>query len=233
MGRDDDADAPKLTLHDELKRAIKDMGESDINQGFWEIRLYAKRNGVMHSGLLDRRLRGEYDEVSKTIDSDLANLTRILPEEEVNHISRYRRILTRYRVKWFKPLSTDHHGQIIWEPSEAAQEHLVQIQKTKTAHNPPETEEEKLRKIIAALTEEIRIMKEMLSHNTALTNKTKEIVLESLHMAVEAVSKPNTPQKRVLEGHDVYTPNSKRRRIELSEEENKTHLDIFEEMSLD
>ena len=229
----DDANEPELTLYNELKDAIRQVGEHDVDQGFWEIRLYAKRNGLMHNSILDRRLRGEYDAVAKTIDSDLASLTQILPEEELNKIARYRKMLTRYRRKWFDAVSVDDYGRPIWERNAAAEEHLAQIQKKETAHHPPETEEEKIRNSIAALTEEIRILKETLSHNIALTGEAKSIALASLHMAAEAVPKPNTPQKKLLKEHDVYTPSSKRRRIELSEAENRADLGIFDEMNMD
>lgn len=229
----DDANEAELTLYNELKDAIKQVGESDFDQGLWEIRLYAKRNGLMHNGILDRRLRGEYDAVAKIIDSDLASLTQILPEEELNKIPRYRKMLTRFRRKWFDPVSVDERGQPIWELNAAAEEHLAQLKKKETAHHPPETEEEKMRESIAALTEEIRILKEALGHNTALTGETKSIALASLHLAAEAVPKPNTPQKKPLEGHDVYIPNSKRRRIEGSEAENRADLGVFDKMNMD
>ena len=51
-------------MHKELIRAMTKCQEHDFEQGFWEIRLYACRNGLMHSGILDKRLCGKYDDVS-------------------------------------------------------------------------------------------------------------------------------------------------------------------------
>lgn len=52
-----------MPLHKELAKAFKKCKERDVEQGFWEIRLYAKRNNLMHSGILDRRVCGQYEQV--------------------------------------------------------------------------------------------------------------------------------------------------------------------------
>lgn len=58
-----DGPEPDMPLHKEMTEAIKKCRERDVEQGFWEIRSYANRNHAMHSGILDRRICGEYDKV--------------------------------------------------------------------------------------------------------------------------------------------------------------------------
>jgi len=52
-----------MPMHKELTRAIRLCRERDVEQGFWEIRYYAARNDLMHCGILDHRICGEYDKV--------------------------------------------------------------------------------------------------------------------------------------------------------------------------
>ena len=177
-----------------LRKAMREVGEDDDAQGFWEIRLYARRNSLLHSsGILDRRLRGQYQEVLSEIQSDLTNLDRILPEEEKNSIEKYERMMTRFLNRWFKISRVDGKGQVTWDLNEEAKTHVAQLQKLKTAHQPPETEEEKTYESIAALTQELMLLRDMLSHNTHLIDKPREVALASLQMAAEAVPKAKYP----------------------------------------
>lgn len=52
-------------MHRELERTMRVVEEDDYGQGFWEIRQYACRNRVMHCGILDELICGNYEEVSE------------------------------------------------------------------------------------------------------------------------------------------------------------------------
>ncbi len=161
------------------------------------------------------------------IHADMASLRDSLPETERAHAARYRKMITRFRARWFEQDSVDENGRTIWRLNDEALEHQQELGKPSKSFDQSEHDIGQLHKTISELTKELKEIKEIMKSNEKLVNSTRRVALASLDIAANATQKPNEEQKRVLEEHEVYTPVTKRRRKAQDASENASALDTF------
>jgi chromosome segregation ATPase len=206
-------DEPAKPLHRELERTMRVVEEEDYEQGFWEKRQYACRNRLMHCSILDERVCGKYEEVSKGsspsmlqssilkrrdgiltlekqvlqhIQADLESLDRSLPADQLANVDKYRTMISRFRSRWFVLKSVDRRNQVTWKPNAEAKKHLEEL-KSPRVYDHSENDIGQLHKTISELTKELKEIKDVMKSNEKLVSSTRRIALASLEVAANAV----------------------------------------------
>ena len=208
---------PATKLRDELIRAMHAIDEDDEEQIFFEIRFYRDRNLEMHSGILDLRLAGRYEEVLAIIEKDLRDLRDSLPADQMRHFKKYESTILRFRSSWFEAKTTDENGQLVWKKNKEARRHVASLKK-------PGDESKKVDEL-EIISKKINEVKDMVGHldakvgdlkteNAALAEQHRQAVTSSLEYYAAGYDTPNPSQKRILSGHGIYSPATKRRRAE-------------------
>lgn len=167
------------------------------------------------------------------IRDDIARLRDGLPETERAHAARYRKMIARFRARWFEQDSFDENGRTTWKLNDDALKHQQGLGKPIKSFDQGEQDLGQLHGTIAELTKELKEVKEVLKSNEKLLTATRRLALASLDVAANATQKPNEDQKRVLEEHDVYTPVTRRTRKAKEAGENASALDAFGSLDCD
>lgn len=162
--------------------------------------------------------------------ADMANLQDRLPESERPNAARYRKMMSRFRCRWWEPDTIDEHGETIWRLNDEAEEHKRGLGQPTKSFDQSEHDIGQLHGTIAELTKELKEVKEILKSNEKMAVSTRKVTLTSLEIAASATPKPNAEQKRLLEEHEVYTPKTKRVKLHKMEVENKEAMSIFDAM---
>lgn len=169
-------------------------------------------------------------QVLDMIHADMANLQVSLPESERPNAARYRNMITRFRARRWEQDLVDENGRTIWRLNDEAKEHKLELGKPAKSFDQAEHDIGQLHKTIAELTKEVKEMKEILKSNEKMAVSTRKVTLTSLEIAASATSKSNAEQKRLLEEHEVYTPKTKRVKLEEKAVENEEALSNFDAM---
>lgn len=205
---------PLRKIRASLVRAMEALDERDIEQMFWEIRLYAARNEKMHSGVLDLRGKAKYDEVLAIIRDDLNTIEDLLPEEKRNEASRYRECVTRYRKKWWS--QKEGIGEkLILTKSDAAKNHEKAVKEAATVgakSEPPDLPATPMEKIQKALNS---VAEQLADQRPLVEDSNKKI--RAIGEAVASATEVNATQKRVLSTASWEDQDRKRQRIDNEE----------------
>lgn len=204
-------------MHDEIDKALANIDETNFLHGYWVIAFYAKRNGELHSDILDQRLQGNYERVLEIVQQDIDYITNLLTTDPSEDNVHYLSMCLNFRTTWFQEIGSVDGP--IWQPNYKAQKHLnelAQQEKNMTlVHSPPETEFDQLQKTIAALSSELNDIKTLVSQSVNLAGSAASLALATLEMQAASTSEemaPNPAQKRILSEHEVFTPETKRRK---------------------
>ena len=205
-------------MHGEIDKALANIDETNFLHGYWVIAFYAKRNGELHSDILDQRLQGNYERVLEIVQQDIGYITNLLTTDRSQDNVHYLNMCLAFRRTWFEETGTADGP--VWKPNWEAQKHLKELaqhEKNMTlAHSPPETEFDKLQKTIAALSSELNDIKTLVSQSVNLAGSAASLGLATLEMQAASTSEetaPNSAQKRILSEHEVFTPETKRKKI--------------------
>ena len=207
----------------EIEMAMLNIEDHNPDQAYWVIKFYAHRNHSMHSNIIDHRLRGEYTEVLKAVETDLEQLPQLVSDCEGSDIAHYQTMLMDFRRTWF-----DHVGspscEPIWIANWRAKQHLAQLAKdSKNAtlsHQSPETELGKVQKSLHTATDMLQELMGMMGRGATFAETAAKIGTAGLELqAASQILAPNTAQRDILSRHDIYKPETKRRRnLEASNE---------------
>lgn len=133
----------------------------------------------MHSGVLDRRLKGQYDEVLKEVNNALTSLPTRLPQVEQSQIAYYRRIVSDCRNAWWEVKFVNDNNDIVRGKNARAQLHLEQLEREKqgekTVHQCAENELEKLRKVISGLETQVGTLTNLLDETLQISKSTRNL----------------------------------------------------------
>ncbi|KAK3169649.1 hypothetical protein OEA41_009033 [Lepraria neglecta] len=101
-----ETEAPQQIIRLELVSAMDILKETNEEQMFWEIRLYANKNVEFHNLLLELRGQARYDELLLHTFEDERSVQSVLPKEELKDAEHYQTAIKRYREKFWIPLKT-------------------------------------------------------------------------------------------------------------------------------
>ena len=153
----------------------------------------------------------------------MRSLNTRLPEIELGDAPKYRKMIQRFRSKWFEFDTVDEHDQPIWKPNKEAREHQGKLAKGPRIYDQSENSVGQLHVSILELIKELKEIKEAIKSNEKMASSTRRVALASLDVVANAVPKPNEAQKRVLEEQEIYTPETKRRRMAKRREKTRLH----------
>ena len=195
------------------------MGEDDIEQVFWEIRFYRDQKETMHSGVLDMRLAGKYDQVLASVEADLKDLEDILPHHEKGHLKRYSRALCRFRNRWFEVKDEGKNGQQVWGMNLAAKKHLRELEESSDTKEKI-ADIDKLRRNMNEVKSLVDVVKTTVEEGFERTDRNAEqrfqaltgYMVANLEYHAASSTKLNTSQKRLLSVHGVYSPGTNKMR---------------------
>lgn len=97
--------------------------------------------------------------------------------------------------------------------SNPAKKHLEKL-KVPKKYDRSENDIGQLYKAISELTKELKDIKNILKMNGNVVHSRRKIALASLDVAAHATSKLNLALKRLLSKHEVYTPRTKKMKLE-------------------
>lgn len=161
------------------------------------------------------------------IRDDIARLPDRLPETERAHAARYRKMITRFRARWFEQDSVDDHGRTIWKLNDEALEHKHALGRPAKSFDQGEHDLGQVHRTMTEFTKELKEIKEILKSNENEVASMRRIVVASLDLTAKGTQKLNDDQKRVLEEHDVYTPVTQRTRKAKEASGHASALDTF------
>lgn len=107
------------------------------------------------------------------IRDDIARLRDGLPETERAYAPRYRKMVTRFRARWFEQDSVDEKGRTIWKLNADALKHQQGLGKPTKSFDQGEHDLGQLHRTIAELTKELKEVKEVLKSNEKLAAATE------------------------------------------------------------
>ena len=110
---------------------MKIADEEEQDQALWEIKMYAKRNQKVHSGVLELRGSAKYDDLCTLLTKDLDEAPALLPKNEQQDLEYYRNGIRRYRAKLFEIADTGEGRGSIWEKEAKTKAHEDQVEKEK------------------------------------------------------------------------------------------------------
>ncbi|MCJ1455899.1 hypothetical protein MMC28_006256 [Mycoblastus sanguinarius] len=191
---------PNRPIHQELYSAMQIVGEEEHDQAIWEIRMYAKRNQKVHSGVLELGGSAKYDELFTVLARDLAEAPALLPKNELQDLEYHRNCIRRHRAKFFELADLGDGSGSTWEKKAKTKAHENQVTKekekkqaakdAKLQRKEPDTPEEKLRKTIKRIEEWQQQATEDIGATRMLVQALADVTASSKNL--------NPIQKRVL-----------------------------------
>ena len=213
---------PEAPMIDDIDAALSRVGEEDKEHGYWVIRFYANRNRAHHSEILDLRLRGEYPKLLEVVEKDIEYFRSRLTGSQTDESHHSLQMVVDFRNTWFEQKSSG--SDLTWGPNARARAHMSQLaslakdaKDPATAYNLPDTEYEKLHKELATVMNELEEVKGIVSRGMSLAGSATKLGLAALELQAAATSEevyPNSARKRILSQYEVYTPETKRQKIE-------------------
>ena len=186
-----ETEAPQRIIRLELVCAMDICKETNEEQMFWEIRLYANRNVEFHNLMLELRGQARYDELLLHTFEDERSVQSALPKEKLKDARRCRTAIKRYRKKFWTEIDTGN-GPGNWEKKAFVLEHEKAVREKSEAATgvPPETPHEKTRqgfnRLERKLEEQVKAMGE-----------TRDMV-QAIGNAAASSTKLNPAQRRAL-----------------------------------
>ena len=184
-------EAPQQRIRLELVSAMDILRETDEEQIFWEIRLYAKRNVKFHNVMLELKRQARYDELLLQTFEDERSVQSVLPKEELKDAGHYRTAIKRYREKYWDPIDTGD-GPENWRKKAfvLAHEKAVREKSGAATEVPPKTPQVKTRQGLNRL-------ETKLEEQAKAIGETRDMV-QVIGNAAASSTKLNPAQKHAL-----------------------------------
>lgn len=186
-----ETEAPQGRIRLELLSAMETLKETNKEQMFWEIRLYASRNVEFHDPMMDLRGQARYDELLLHTFEDERSVQNVLPKEEFKDAHHYIRAIERYREK-FWILKRPRDVPEIWEKKAFVLEHEKAVREKSEAATGalPALPDEKIRQGLNRL-------ETKLEEQAKAISETRDMV-QAIGDAAASSTKLNPAQKRFL-----------------------------------
>lgn len=183
-------------IRDSLEAAMVQVIERERDQMLWEIRLYAARNSRMHETALDLRGKARYDELLEVPRDDINAIEHLLPEGKSQEKDNYRKMVIRYRDKWWYNKEVGGERIQLFKTQATKQHELQELNKIKSKvieKKPPEeklSQSDRIERILNNIDQRIT------SHGSIIEDNSKKI--QAIGEAVASATSINKTQKRVL-----------------------------------